>query len=352
MTNRLQRMPRALFTAAYALPLLHLAALQLRGPFAWVTLVYVFVAIPLLDGLIPAGPPDDDLAEAMPRTSRFHDLLLELWFPVQVALTLWTLHAIEAAPPSGHEWAGLVLSLGLVAGAGGITIGHELMHRPSLVHRALGEALMTSVYYAHFCVEHVLGHHKRVATHSDPASARRGEWIYAFYVRAVAMGLVSAWRLETRRVERLGIKGTLRDRRLRMGLTQLALGLALLATFGPAGLAFHVAHALFAVLLLETVDYIEHYGLVREEITPGKHERVRPHHSWNSAHRVSSAHIFQLPRHSDHHANASRPYYRLRTLPGEAPVLPAGYPTMMLTALAPPLFFRIVDPLIEAHGAS
>ncbi len=344
-------MPRALFAAAYVLPLLHLAALQFRGPFAWLTLAYVFVGVPLFDILVPEGGADDEAAEAMPQSPRFHDLLLELWLPMQIALALWTLHVIGVHPPTGHEWVGLLLSMGAVAGAGGITIGHELMHRPHLAHRALGEALLTSVFYAHFCVEHVLGHHKRVATHDDPASARRGEWIYAFYGRSIVMGLASAWRLESRRVERLGLGGTLMDRRLRMALTQALLAAGLGLAFGPVGLAFYMGHALFAVLLLETVDYIEHYGLVRDEFEDGKFERVRPHHSWNSAHRISSAHIFQLPRHSDHHANASRPYYRLRTLPGEAPVLPAGYPAMMLAALAPPLFFRWVDPLIREAEA-
>jgi alkane 1-monooxygenase len=221
------------------------------------------------------------------------------------------------------------------------------MHRSKALHRGLGEALMTSVFYAHFCVEHVLGHHKHVATPKDPATSRRGEWLYAFWIRSIVQSIPSAWRLEARRTEKQGIGWSLRDRRLRMALSQVALAGGLLWLFGWTGFAFYAGQALFAVLLLETVDYIEHYGLMREEISPGRYERVQPHHSWNSSHVVSSAHLFQLPRHSDHHANASRPYHRLRTLPGEAPLLPAGYPAMMLTALVPPLFFRWVDPLVD-----
>ena len=340
-------MSRLLFTVAYTLPAVHLAALELRGPWVWLPLAYVFGMIPLGDRLVGPSRVDDDEVDARPRESRVHDLWLELWAPVQFAVLAWTLWSLHEVPPVGHEWLGLGLSMGLVTGAGGINVAHELMHRTRTLHRGLGEALMTSVFYAHFCVEHVLGHHKQVATPRDPATARRGEWVYAFWVRSIVQSIPSAWRLEGRRARKLGVAWTLKDRRLRMPLAQAALAGGILWAFGPAGLAFHAGQSLFAVLLLETVDYIEHYGLMREELSPGRYERVRPHHSWNSSHVVSSAHLFQLPRHSDHHANASRPYHRLRTLPGEAPLLPAGYPAMMLTALVPPLFFQRVHPLID-----
>jgi alkane 1-monooxygenase len=344
-------MSRLLFAVAYTLPVVHLAALELRGPWVWLPLVYVFGMIPLGDRLVGPSRVDDDEVDARPRESRIHDLWLELWAPMQLALLGWTMVQIHTLPPVGHEWLGLGLSMGLVTGAGGINVAHELMHRSKLAHRGLGELLMTSVFYAHFCVEHVLGHHKHVATPRDPATSRRGEWLYAFWVRAIAQSVPSAWRLEARRAAKHGIAWTLRDRRLRMALTQTALAGGLLWFFGLQGFAFYAGQALFGVLLLETVDYIEHYGLQRRELSPGRYERVQPHHSWNSSHVVSSAHLFQLPRHSDHHANASRPYHRLRTLPGEAPLLPAGYPAMMLTALVPPLFFRWVDPLVEVTSA-
>lgn len=344
-------MPRAPFLAAYAFPLIHLLGLELRGPWVWLGAVYVFALIPLLDQVVKAPAPDDERADAMPRSSRVHDLMLEAWLPVQVALLAWTLWRVTSAPPTALEWIGLVASQGIVCGAGGITIAHELMHRASRTHRGLAECLMSCALYAHFCIEHILGHHKNAATHGDPASARRGEWIYAFLVRVVVMSAVDAWRLEARRVQGLGIAWTLKDRRVRFALMQAALVAAVAATFGPAGLAFFAGQAAFAVLLLELVDYIEHYGLQRRTLPSGRHERVLPQHSWNSAHPLSSAHLFQLTRHSDHHANASRPYYRLRTLPGEAPVMPAGYPAMMLVSLVPPLFFRMVDPLIDAMDA-
>jgi len=348
-------MPRLPFASAYLLVLAHLVGLELRGPWVWLGAGYVFVLIPLLDQLVPIPPPDDERAESMPSRSRIHDLLLELWLPTQVVILGWSLWRVTTAPPGWLEWSGLVISAGIVSGAGGITIAHELMHRARPLHRGLAEGLMACTLYAHFCIEHVLGHHKRAATRDDPATARRGEWIYAFLVRVVAASAVHAWQLEGRRARNQGIAWTPKDRRVRFALIQAGLVAAVAWAFGGAGLGFFLAQAAFAVLLLELVDYIEHYGLVRRVLETGKTERVLPHHSWNSGHRVSSAHLFQLTRHSDHHANASRPYYRLRTLPGEAPVMPGGYPAMMLLSLAPPLFFRVVDPLIddlEAHAAA
>lgn len=344
-------MPRVPFASAYLFVVVHLVGLELGGPWVWLGAVYVFAVVPLLDHFVPLPAPDDERADAAPARSRVHDLLLELWLPVQVAALLWTLWRVSSGAPSWIEWAGLIVSGGIISGAGGITIAHELMHRPRAFHRGLAEGLMSCALYAHFCIEHVLGHHKRAATHDDPATARRGEWVYAFLVRVVVTSAIHAWQLEGRRVQKQGIAWTLKDRRVRFALLQPAIVAAVALAFGPAGLGYFLGQAVFAVLLLELVDYIEHYGLVRRELPGGKTERVLPHHSWNSAHPVSSAHLFQLPRHSDHHANASRPYHRLRTLPGEAPVMPGGYPSMILLSLVPPLFFRAVHPLIDELDA-
>lgn len=335
------------FTLPYLLPCLHVLGVVQRGPWVWLGLVYVFIGVPLADWIGGESAGDDEAVDRMPARSRAHDLLLEAWVPMQLGVLAWTLFALDARPPVGAEWAGLITSAGLMTGAGGITIAHELMHRASLAHRALAEVLMTSVLYGHFCVEHVLGHHKRVGTEADAATARRGEWVYAFYVRAIVGGLGHAWSLESRRVKRLGIRPGMRDRRVRMASSHALVVAAVAGGFGGPGVLFFLGQAFFAVLLLESVDYIEHYGLARKKLDGGRHERVQPHHSWNSMHWVSSAHLFQLTRHSDHHANASRPYYRLRSLDGAAPLMPAGYPAMMLAALAPPLFFRWVDPIAE-----
>jgi alkane 1-monooxygenase len=241
------------------------------------------------------------------------------------------------------EQVGLVASLGVMMGGFGINVGHELMHRARPSDRALAEILMASVSYPHFIVEHVLGHHKNVATPEDPATARLGESLYHFLPRTLVGGVQSAWRLEKKRVATHGLmRFGLRDRRLRYPLDVL-LACAIIATFaGWIGVAYFAAESVIAILLLETINYVQHYGLARAEVSPGRYERVRDVHSWNSAVRVSNWYLFNLPRHSDHHSVASRPYPVLRHN-GDSPQLPAGYGTMLLAAFVPPLWRRWMD---------
>ena len=333
------------FLLAYTLFPLHLVSLELRGPWSFLALGYVFAVIPLLDWLSGHSELESDLRG--PR-STFHDRVLEAWLPLQVAVLVWTLHEVSVQPAGPVELLGLAISLGAISGAGGITIAHELVHRPGRFHRALAELLMTCVGYQHFCIEHVHGHHRRACTPEDPVSARRGESIYAFFVRAIVLGMRSAWRIEAERCRRAGV-GALdpRNRRLRYPASFLLLVAAVGLLAGPWGLALFLGQALVAVLLLESADYIEHYGLERRRLPDGRFERMGPQHSWNSTHRMTSAFLFHLTRHSDHHFIASRPYDQLRARP-DAPSLPAGYPTMMLLAYLPPLWFRVMDPRAEA----
>ena len=345
-------MSRLPFLIAYSLPPIHLLALELRGPWVFISLLNAFALIPVLDSLSGHSTKEADLAA--PRRG-FHDRVLELWAPTQLALLTWTIYSMIKRAPTQLELVGLSLSMGLLSGAVGINIAHELMHRKGRAHRALAELLMTSVGYAHYCVEHVLGHHLFVGTHGDPVTARRGESVYAFLPRAIFTGIASAWRLEKKRCERAGIRGlNLRDRRQRYLLTQAALFSSLYLAFGAFGgliITFYLMQALTAVLLLEITDYIEHYGLTRAKLENGRYERIADHHSWNSTHALTSAYLFHLTRHSDHHMVASRPYDQLRARP-EAPCLPAGYPSMMLLSLIPPLWFRVMDPRADAVEAS
>jgi len=338
-------MPFLRFFSAYVFFALAAVAVAERGAWLWLPVGVVFVGVPLFDMLLGKARRDVEAG-----SQRGFDLAVELWLPCEVALLGFALVEVTQRPPAGAlEWIGILLAVGIATGGGGITVAHELMHRRGKLHRALGEALMTLVLYPHFCVEHVLGHHRIVGTRADAATARRGESVFRFVPRSVAMGMRSAWRLESRRIARLREqqKRTLFvDRRLRYGATQLALLCAVGFAFGPLGLALFVGQAAIAVLLLEIIDYIEHYALERR-VVDGRPERVRLAHSWNSNHALSSALLFNLTRHSDHHAEASRPYGILRARP-EAPELPAGYPSMMLLSLVPPMWFRVMDARAEA----
>jgi alkane 1-monooxygenase len=271
--------------------------------------------------------------------------------PLQAGILLWG--ARMAARPSitAVEIVGVVLSVGMSGGIIGITVAHELIHRQSRVDRWLGGALLAMVSYLHWSIEHVAGHHHRVATPADPATARLGESLPVFLVRSTAGGLASAWTIEAARLARHGAPSVWKNRVLWFMLAPCALAAALGLWLGPRAVAFFFAQSLVAIALLEIINYIEHYGLVRRELSPGVYERVTTAHSWNSAHRLTNALLFNLQRHADHHVWPRRPYHMLRHHP-ESPQLPTGYAGMALLAMVPPLWRRIMDPRALAYRAA
>ena len=227
-------------------------------------------------------------------------------------------------------------------------MAHELIHKSSKLDRAGGLALLANTAYMHFYIEHLVGHHGRVATHEDPATARLGESFYRYYPRAVSGSWLSAWDIE---VERLGRQGLRvwggHNRMLWYVVTPLAIALAFALGWGPAAAAFYAAQAVVAFSLLEAVNYLEHYGLVRSQLENGRHERVTVMHSWSTDQRLTNYFLFNLQRHADHHVNAARPYPALQHVE-HSPQLPTGYAGMVLLALVPPLWRRVMDPRVAA----
>lgn len=330
------------------LPAMMVASAQWGGLWTFFPVVFTFIAVPLLDAVLEQDQANPDEAAGH---ERLFDIPLLLWVPVEVLSTLYVLYAVTHNDYSTAELCGLILSLGVINGAGGINIAHELMHRKQGVYRAGAEILMTIVSYTHFCVEHILGHHRFVATPEDPATSRLGESVYRFYPRTVLGSVASAWRLERERCAKKGIAWySLRDRRTRYLLVLAGVYAGLLFGIGAFAAAMFAVQGVIAFSLLEVINYIEHYGLQRRKLDSGRYERVRPEHSWNSAHLVSNLYLFNLARHSDHHYLASREYDRLRHHES-APQLPTGYAGMVILALFPPLWFRVMDHRVEAWNA-
>lgn len=329
----------------YVLPLTLPVALvgghALGGGWTFLTLGVVFGVLPLLD-LAVGTHVDRALEPPSSRWRRWFDGLLYAWIPLQVAVLVWGAWAYAGAA-SAREAAGIAVSVGVLTGGIGITVAHELGHRLALRDRLLSCALLASVAYAHFHIEHNQGHHARVATPDDPATARVGETLYGFLVRSICGGLASAWALECRRLGRLGHgAATWRNRVLWAALAPLAIATALAFAFGPTAIAFFVVQSVVAFTLLEAVNYVEHYGLERSRGRDGRYERVRPAHSWNSSHRVSNWYLFNLQRHSHHHTDVTRHYESLAHA-DDAPQLPVGYPAAILLALVPPLWRHVID---------
>ncbi|MBK8920434.1 MAG: alkane 1-monooxygenase [Saprospirales bacterium] len=332
------------YLLAYILPLSALLALLWRGPWAWSTVVLAFGIIPLLELWTPQST-ENPAPEAEGSRSRhpLFDVLLYLNFPLLFAIVGGYLYLVQSRALSAAELLGLTLSTGIIVGTIGINVAHELGHRSKDFEQAMSKWMLLTALYQHFFIEHNRGHHKNVATGHDPATARFGESLFAFWPRSVTGSWRNAWRLERERLQKTGRPfWSLHNEMLRFQVWQLLWLAAIGVLLGVKALLGALLIALVGILLLETINYIEHYGLRRRLLPSGRPEPVTPAHSWNSNHELGRIFLYELTRHSDHHYKASRKYQVLRHL-GESPQLPFGYPTSVLLALVPPLWFRVMD---------
>ena len=333
------------YLLAYLLPLSAAVGLRFQGAWAWSTVALAFGIIPLLEIWTPQSTLNTPPAEEDSRARRFlFDALLYLNFPLLFVLYGGYLYTLQYTLLSAAGVAGLTLSLGIVVGAVGINIAHELGHRHRRFEQQMAQWMLLTALYQHFFIEHNRGHHKHVATDLDPASARRGEPVFSFWWRSICGGWKNAWRLEAERLRPAGLPVWSRHNdMLRFQITQILWLTAIGSLLGLKALAGALAIALIGILLLETINYIEHYGLRRQILPSGRPEPVSPAHSWNSNHELGRIFLYELTRHSDHHYKATRKYQILRHL-DESPQLPFGYPTSVLLALVPPLWFRVMHP--------
>jgi alkane 1-monooxygenase len=315
----------------------------------WLTPAVVFGVIPVIDVLIGDDGQNvpDEVAKQLQEV-RYYRWITFLFLPVQYASLIlgcwvWTRGGLGVAGA-----AGLVFTLGIVNGLA-INTAHELGHKRESVERWLSKIALAPAGYGHFYVEHNRGHHVRVATPEDPASARLGESFYAFWPRTVVGSFTSAWHLEMSRF-RLRHKSpwTFRNNLFNAWAMTVVLFGGLLAVFGLHLLPFLLLQAVIGFSLLEVVNYLEHYGLCRQRTAAGRYEKVDPRHSWNSDRTVTNVFLFQLQRHSDHHANPLRRYQTLRSF-DMSPQLPGGYASMIVVALLTPLWFRVMDRRVVAH---
>lgn len=337
---------------------LNLATLLAGGVWLWAGFLAALAASTLIDEI--AG---DEVAEPRPVPERLLDAMLYLTLPLMIANSLVLAHLVGTGDPIGlvgalaiagidlgaartatEPWhiVGAVLSLGLFTGAAATNVAHELVHRTeSPLALATGRWLLAFSIDTTFAIEHVYGHHRHVATARDPATARRGETVFAFALRSTIDGNRSAWAIECDRLRRKGVPVWSRSNRVLTGqLLSLAIAALWMLIAGLPGLVVFLLSAAQGKLYLEFVNYIEHYGLVR---VPGT--AVEPRHSWNAYRRVTNGLLYNLARHSHHHRFARKPFWQLEVEAG-APTLPHGYMTMILIALVPPLFERTMAPLL------
>jgi alkane 1-monooxygenase len=313
------------------------------GPFL------VFAIFPLLDlaiGMDAANPPDSVMKWL--EQDRYYRWCTYLYIPIQYAGLVLACLLWSSGRLSSIDDIGLALTMGMVSGIA-INTAHELGHKRASSERWLSKIALAQSAYGHFFIEHNRGHHVRVATPEDPASSRLGESFWAFLPRTVSGSLRSALEIEREHLTRDGRRfWSPRNDILNAWAMTVALFAGLCVVFGLVVLPYLLIQAVLGFSLLEFVNYLEHYGLLRAKREDGRFERTAPEHSWNSNSVASNVLLYHLQRHSDHHANPMRRYQALRHF-DQAPQLPTGYAGMIVAAAFPPLWRKVMDPRLLAH---
>ncbi len=327
--------------------------LIMGGYWVFIAPLYVFGLIPLLELFLSGTTFNmDKVEEEMVKKDIKYDLIVWSVVPFQLAIMFYFLNRVDDASLLWYEVVGMVFAFGISCGVLGINVAHELGHRNTWHEQLMSKILLATSLYLHFFIEHNRGHHKNVSTDEDPASSRRGEWIYTFWVRSVVNGWLSAWHLESERLKKAGKSfWSLENEMLMFQFYQIGMLAAIALIWNVKVMLLFVAAATVGFLLLETVNYIEHYGLRRKKIDGAYYEKVLPIHSWNSNHPIGRIMLFELTRHSDHHYMASRKYQVLRHF-DHSPQMPTGYPGMMVLSLFPPLWFAVMHKAIDKYKAT
>ncbi len=324
----------------------------------WIGPIIILVVVPAIDliaGLDRSNPPDDVIEQL--EKDRYYRWITYLYLPIQylgfVGAFVWIARPewLGVAELATIDKIGIAVSIGCIGGIG-INTAHELGHKKEANERWLSKIALAQSFYGHFYIEHNRGHHVRVATPEDPASSRLGENFYQFWPRTVSGSLTNAWRLEKKRYARKG-KHPFRigNDVLNAWVMSAVLWGVMLAVLGVEILPLLVIQAIVGFSLLEVVNYMEHYGMLRQKVGNGerqRYERVDPSHSWNSNNIATNVLLYHLQRHSDHHANPTRRYQALRDFE-QSPVLPTGYAGMIVLAAFPPVWRRVMDPRVLAH---
>ncbi|WP_424000861.1 alkane 1-monooxygenase [Maribacter sp. IgM3_T14_3] len=332
------------YLAAFSLPLVAFMGLYFKGIFTFLTPFYAFVIIPILEILLPVETSNLDENEVEDKLKRkVFDWLLYLNLPVIIGLLLWGFYTVNTQNLATYEFLGLIFSVGIVLGTNGINVAHELGHRQSTNECFTGKALLLPSFYMHFYIEHNFGHHLHAATPEDPATAKYNQSVYSFWFTSSIRQYFNAWKIQKRLLKsnNQGFFSFKNDMLWYTFFQMLYLG-SILFFFSPKVLLFGLLAGIVGFIMLETVNYIEHYGLLRHKTKSGRYERVREMHSWNSNHVVGRIVLYELTRHSDHHYKSSKKY-QILDCHDESPQMAYGYPTSMVLSLCPPLWFAIMN---------
>lgn len=332
------------YLAALSIPLVALLSVNLKGVWSFATPVFAFVVLPVLELILPIDERNlDEKTIQNKLKNKLFDWLLYLNLPIVYGILFYGLKTVTSYELQTYEIVGLVFSVGIVLGVNGINVGHELGHRQKSKERFIGKALLLPSFYMHFYIEHNHGHHRYVATLEDPATARYNQSVYSFWFTSTIGQYLSAWKIQNTLIKKNNWAFISFNNDMFWSLIiEISYLICIYIFFSPFGLLFSVLAATVGITLLETVNYIEHYGLLRIKTKSGRYERVKEIHSWNSNHIIGRIVLYELTRHSDHHFKASKKYQVLNCHK-ESPQMPFGYPTSMVISLFPPVWFKVMN---------
>ncbi len=338
------------YLVAYAIPLVAILSLNLRGVWSYFTPLFAFVFIPILETMLPvdASNISEEEKESKSRNVLF-DVLLYLNVPLVYGIIIWYLWSTTWANYEVYEIIGLTFSVGIALGSNGINVAHELGHRTRRWEKILSKILLLPAMNLHFYIEHNFGHHLHAATDEDPASAKYNQSVYSFWFTSILGQYKSAWKIQMDILRRDG-KGfiSFHNDMLWYIVAQLSYFSIVFYFLGLNAMLIAFAVAISSLILLETINYIEHYGLRRLKMASGRYERVKEIHSWNSNHVLGRIMLYELTRHSDHHYRAHKKY-QLLEYHEVSPQMPFGYPTSMVISLIPPVWFALMNKRIPSE---
>ncbi|MEK7435241.1 MAG: alkane 1-monooxygenase [Cyanobacteriota bacterium] len=332
------------YLISYIVPFSALIALAYNGFLSFATVIFVFFILPIVEFFMSTSTENIDKEKKDSfLKQKFFDLILYLNVPILYGIIFYYITSLNRENIQNIELIGITLSTGIVIGACGINVAHELGHRKNKFEVFLAKILLLPAFYMHFYIEHNRGHHKNVATEFDPATSNKGEYLYSFWLKSIIKSYFSAWKIQLNLLKKDNHNFiSLKNEMLVFQVIQAIYILSIYYFFGLYTTLFVIFSGLIGVLLLETINYIEHYGLKREKLPTGNYENVKPKHSWNANYTLGRIVLYELTRHSDHHFLASKKY-QILDYHEDSPQLPFGYPTCMLISFIPPLWFFLMD---------
>ena len=335
------------YFTAYLIPICAIIGIFYPEQFSFLTPIVTFGIIPVIELFTPQYSDNLSIeAKASKAVHPFFNWLLYLNLPLIYVILGMALVNIEFNALSNVQCIGIVFSVGIVLGSNGINVAHELGHREDRVSQWCAKLLLLPSHYTHFTIEHNFGHHSKVSTPEDPATAKLNQSVYSFWVTSSTKQYVNAWKLQGQLLEAKHQKfWSLQNAMLVNAFLQVCYVVLLFVLFSTTTVFLALSMGLIGFLLLESINYIEHYGLLRERRKSGRYYPVKEVHSWNSNHLLGRILLYELTRHSDHHYKASKKY-QLLDYHSTSPELPFGYPTSILIAFIPPLWFKLMNPLV------